>query len=143
MAGLQELQTTQLQATTQAKSPLSDWRTGSDESLQSSGGTMLQGLAFCLGVFLIGTYICKRLGSKNGTFRQQRRLKVLERTPLASKTSLLLIEVDGKEVLLAVGADKVTQIQTAKETVHEFSEKDFEESYKVVCNEQDALKLSA
>jgi hypothetical protein len=35
----------------------------------------------------------------------ERRLKILERLPISTKNALLLVELDGRELLLATGPD--------------------------------------
>jgi flagellar biogenesis protein FliO len=68
---------------------------------------MLGGFLFCLGLFAAGIHLYKRFFLRaNGTV--QRRLRVIERLPITQKNSLLLVELDGREVLLATGPDAPT-----------------------------------
>jgi len=79
-------------------------------STASLAWRMFQGLGLCLGGFLVGMYLYRRAtGVKSGPHR--RRMQVLERVPLAGKTALVLAEVDGRAVLLAVGPDRVTALR--------------------------------
>jgi flagellar biogenesis protein FliO len=104
---------------------------------------MFQGLALCLGVFFIGSWVVKRYGPQAGT-ATNRRIRVVERTTLTPKTALCLIEVDGKQVLLATGSDLVQVLMkdgVVSEQGADQATKGFDESLEVLCAEE--LKLSA
>lgn len=89
---------------------LTEWRTKPDSpSLQQSGTTMLQGLALALGIFMVVVWGLKKFGGKR-VFARPQRLKVLERAPVTPRTALMLVSLDGKEMLISVGAEKVTQL---------------------------------
>ncbi|MCB0334266.1 MAG: flagellar biosynthetic protein FliO [Bdellovibrionales bacterium] len=73
---------------------------------------VFQGLALCIGVFLIFTYLLKKM--HGGTVQSgNQRLTILEKVPVAPKTSLLLVRVDKRDVLIGVGAEHVTFISEA------------------------------
>lgn len=80
-------------------------------------GRMIGGLAICLILILVGVAVLKRFNKYVGV-SAERRLKIKERLPISNKTSLVLIELNGKEVLIAVGSDSVTEL-TGKFTVKE------------------------
>ena len=69
---------------------------------------MLEGLVLCAGLFFIGVGVYRRLGGERAMPRG-RRMRVVERMMVAPKTSLVLANVDGREVLLAVG-EKVSLV---------------------------------
>jgi flagellar biosynthetic protein FliO len=85
----------------------SNWRSEPGIDIGQKGFSMLQGLFLCLGILLIGTYLVKRFKSVSveGT---KRRMQVLEKLAISPKTSLVLVEVDGKKLVLGVGAEKVS-----------------------------------
>jgi flagellar biogenesis protein FliO len=65
---------------------------------------MLGGFLFCLGLFGAGIHFYKRYFMQSGG-KIERRLKILERLPISTKNALLLVELDGRELLLATGPD--------------------------------------
>ena len=68
----------------------------------SGGMRAVQALMLCTAVFLIGVFLYRKAtGAK--PMARSRRMRVLERLTLAPKTSLVIAEVNGREVLLAVG----------------------------------------
>ncbi len=71
------------------------------------GLKMFQGLAFALGLLFIGLYFVKKLNPR-AVGGAERKIKIVERTPVTPKTSLILAEVEGKKVFLAVGPDRVS-----------------------------------
>ena len=67
----------------------------------------VEGLVLCVGVLFIGVALVKKLKIK-GTTSGARQIKVVERTAVSPKTSLILAEVNGSKVLLSVGPDRVS-----------------------------------
>ncbi len=65
---------------------------------------MLGGFLFCLGLFGAGIHVYKRYFMQS-CGKVERRLKILERLPVSAKNSLILLELDGRELLLATGPD--------------------------------------
>ena len=90
--------------------PADAWRAQPEAELTGAGWHALKGLGLCLGVFLIGVYFYKRLGLKAAA-GGRRRLRIVERMPLQGRVSLLLVELDGEETLLAVGSDHAALIK--------------------------------
>ena len=84
---------------------LEEWRQSRPQE-SGAGMKMLQGLGFCLGVLLIGSAVARRLRGRSVGV-QNGRLRVLERLALTPKTALLLVECDGRSMLLSVGPDHV------------------------------------
>lgn len=76
------------------------------DSLSANGWQMLQGLGLCVGMFLIAVAVVRRLRSKVGG-SLGRRLQIIERLPLTSKSSLILAVVDDQQYVLAVGSEHV------------------------------------
>ena len=72
-----------------------------------TGVRVLEGLLLCLGVLALGVYIAKRFGFKPAG-GAARKIKLIERTPLSSRTALVLAEIEGKTVLISVGAERVS-----------------------------------
>lgn len=85
---------------------LKPWR---PDALEPSGTPflMFKGLGVCLAVLLIGAWIVKKTGlAKPRT--GSGRIKILERCPLSTKSSIVLLEIEGKSILVAVGPEQVT-----------------------------------
>jgi flagellar biogenesis protein FliO len=80
---------------------------------------MLGGLLFCLGIFGGGIHLLKRYGGQ-AHVGGKRRLKVIERVSLTTKTSLLLVTFDGKEMLVAAGPDRAQLIHSPAAADKEF-----------------------
>jgi hypothetical protein len=87
----------------------SDWR-DNNEGLEGTGIKMLQALAICCGVFLVGIHFYKKYTGQGPVFNKNRRMRILERLPVSPKSALLLVEVDGKKVLIGVGSENVSHI---------------------------------
>ncbi len=98
-------------AAVQAEKPLPQWRSVPDPEFIQTGWGMIQGLAICLGIFFVGIKVWMHLRGKGVGFDTKRRLRVMERTMIAPKTSLVLVEFDGKPILITVGAHGVTQLE--------------------------------
>lgn len=73
-------------------------------------GRMIGGLAICLVLILVGVAILKRVNKFVGG-TSDKRLKIKERLPLSNKTSLVLVEVGGREILISVGSEAVTELK--------------------------------
>ncbi len=78
-----------------------------ESPLSSNAVRMIAGLALCVGVFLIGAWLVRRTSGKVKPMNT-RSMRVVERMPVTSKTSLMLIEVEGRRVMIAAGPDKVS-----------------------------------
>lgn len=65
---------------------------------------MLGGLFLCVGLFGAAIHVYKRYVLK-GRVGTGRRLSVVERVPVSSKGSLLLLSLDGREFVVATGSD--------------------------------------
>jgi flagellar biogenesis protein FliO len=81
-----------------------------ENSSKSSLMLLFQGLAFCLGVFFIGLHIYKKYFLKNA-ITASRSMQIIERLNLGNKSSLVLVEIENKKVLVALGADKILMLE--------------------------------
>lgn len=103
-------------AKTPPKLELPEWRSKSDVNVASSGAKVVQALGICLASLFILLHLYKKL---TGTVApgQRGRVKVIERVPLLGKNVLVLLEVDGKAIVCAVGPDQVTLIHEQSDGV--------------------------
>lgn len=96
-------------------------------SVTASCLRMVGALFFCLGVFAGGIHLYRKFALKAvGT--SKRRMVVRERLALSSKSSLVLVSLDGKEFVVASGSENVTLVPTNAITASAFSESLDEES---------------
>ena len=87
---------------------MSGWRSPA-EPVQEAGYSMMFGLACCLVVLCGGVWVAKKFGLVK-TPQRGSGLRVIERTALSAKTSLCLIESQGKQYLVSVGSERVSLI---------------------------------
>jgi len=71
---------------------------------------MLKGLGICIGLLAVMIFLNKKLGL-NKIASGKKRVKVLERVALTPKTAIYLVSIDGAEMFLSVGADRVTSLK--------------------------------
>ena len=86
------------------------WRIGvgvDAPTLEESGTKMIQGLAVCGFVLCVGVWGYKRYILKAPAVAS-RKMKIIERMPLSPRSTLVLIEVEGKKKLVAMGSDPVS-----------------------------------
>lgn len=96
--------------TEKVKSGISDWNieTKSSESIAVLGSNMLKGLAFCVGIVLLGFAFMKKMKfTKN---RQMSKCNIIETLKLTDKSKLVLIEIEGQKIALTVGQERVEQV---------------------------------
>ncbi len=106
----------------------------SEGPVETSGVKMVKGLAFCVGVFMIGIAVTQRMRSRAPRACGS-GMRIIERLPLTQKTALLLIEHDGKQIMLAVGSEHVTFQPSAPSAQ--------EGALELVCQEEQEMRLSA
>lgn len=107
------------------------------DTMESGGAIlrMVEGLLFC-GIALSGlVYFLKKKGAMSAV-PAARRMRVIERLQISGKSSLVLVEREGRKLLLAVGSDHVSLVDA--EDNQSFIRLDQKE---LVCD--DALELSA
>ena len=74
--------------------------------LEGAPTRMFQGLAFALAVFCAGIYLTKKF--RRITPNTMRKLRIIERCPLTSKNMLVLVEVEGRKLVVGLGSDNMT-----------------------------------
>lgn len=94
-----------------------------DSTMQ--GGKALQGLGLCLGIFFVGLFFLKRYGFIQRQ-THSKRLKVLERLPISAKASVVLVDCDGKKMLLGVGSEKVSFCMLQENEMFDLAESQIE-----------------
>jgi flagellar biogenesis protein FliO len=82
---------------------------------------MIGGLFLCLGCLGGGLHLYKRFVIPRAK-GDGRRLQVVERLPLSSKSSLLLVKLDGKEFMLSTGPEAARLISPPRTTEDLFDE---------------------
>ena len=112
------------------------WRT-EETSLSGAGMSMVKSLVLCIGIFLVGVALYKKFAMKGGT-SSGRRIQILERTQLSSRTFLSLVEIDGKTVLLSCGPDRVSFAQSHVPSATCGHTDDFEKTLKAVCERKES-----
>ncbi len=82
-------------------------KTVTESSIETSAVKMVSGLVGAIGVLLLLVVALKKI-QKGGALVSNKKIKILERTPLSQRSALVLAEVDGERILLGVGSDPVT-----------------------------------
>ncbi len=72
----------------------------------------LLSLILVIGMMVAAYYWLKRRGTVPGA--TTRRMRVVERLPIDARRSLLLLEVDGEELVVGVGSDTLSPIKSLK-----------------------------
>ncbi len=71
---------------------------------------VILGLAFVLGLFLLSTFLFKRFG--NGPMLARGELKVIDGLHISNKERLVLVELKGRQILLAITPGQITKLDT-------------------------------
>jgi flagellar biogenesis protein FliO len=128
------LRSEQLGKTNAVKDSISNWSESEDKAESSSVVlTMFKGLALCLAFLFIGLGVYKKYKPAQFTSTAT-KLKITSRTALTSKTQLMLVEVSGQEILVAVGSEQVA-ILNANNTNKMISTNLIECAEEMVCEE--------
>jgi len=88
----------------------SGWSTTDEVSVGGTAFKMFSALGLTVGALLIGLHLYRRF-SGAPTPTRARRMRVVERLPIGAKTALVLVEFDGRPMILSVGADRVTTVE--------------------------------
>ena len=104
-------------------------------NMTSSMFRMMGGFLFCLGVFGAGIHIYRKYTGV-AISSAKRRVKIIERLPLTQKTSLLLVSLDGKELLISSGPDQTRLIQGPSTPTRETFEESFADLYSMPSEEK-------
>lgn len=96
---------------------------------QSSALRMVGGLFLCLGLLGAGVHVYKRYVLPR-SLSSQRRMQVVERLQLSSKSALLLVTLDGKEFVMSTGSEsaRLVPLQSRSEEI-------FEETLSSACDD--------
>jgi hypothetical protein len=84
---------------------------------------------FCLGVFAGGMYLYKRFGGV-AVRAGSRRMVILERIAITAKSSITLVSLDGREMLVTSGPDHIRVVPTPHS-----SKDSFDDSLAMACDE--------
>lgn len=95
--------------------------TGDQFEARNSVLRMIGGLFLCLGCLGAGLHMYKRFVIPRAK-SSGRRLQVVERLPLSSKSALLLVKLDGKEFMLSTGPEAARLISPPRTTEELFDE---------------------
>ena len=68
------------------------------------------GLVFVIGLFLISTFLFKRFG--NGPMLGRGQLRVIDGLHLGNRERLMLVELKGKQILLAITPGSISKLDT-------------------------------
>lgn len=71
---------------------------------------VLAGLLFVIALFLASTFLFKRFG--NGPMLGRGQLRVIDGLHIGSRERLMLVECNGKQILLAITPGKINRIDT-------------------------------
>ena len=96
---------------------------GENSSLETSTqiGRMLEGLGYCLAVFLIAFHLYKKFHARvQGS--SKRNLRVIESIPLSPKTFLHLVEVNNRRLLVSSGQQNVNFVKLDDDMSFDVSE---------------------
>lgn len=86
------------------------WSSAQEVSLGGTAFKMFTALGLTIGVLLIGVHFYRRY-SGAPTVVRARRIRIVERVSISAKTALVLVEFDGRPMILSVGADNVTAVE--------------------------------
>jgi len=110
------------------------WR-GQAESVDKTGYSMVIGLGSCIAVLFGGLALAKKAGwVKVPT--HNRSVQVLEKIALSSKSSLCVIEAEGKKYLIAVGSERVSLVSRLGKESSTIEDESFEE---FLCEKQQPI----
>lgn len=70
----------------------------------------LLSLILVIGMMVAGYIWLKRRGNMPGS--SDRRMRVIERLPIDARRSILLMEIDGEEIMVGVGGESFTALKT-------------------------------
>lgn len=76
---------------------------------------MLEGLALCLGLFLVAVGLIRRRANSTKV-ATGRRMRSIERMQVGPRGSVVLLQVDGVDYLVGVGADQVSVTPLHRQT---------------------------
>ncbi len=83
--------------------------------LTASLFSMFKGLAICILLLFALIWVLKKIKSPIVS-GQGKKLKIIERLPVSARSSLLLVEVNKKQILVGVGPDNVNLVSDYLDT---------------------------
>lgn len=95
------------------------------------------GLAFVIGLFLLSTFLFRRYGS--GPMLGRGQLKIIDGLHIGNRERLMLVDIKGKQILLAVTPGKITKLDTLDKVV---STQEEHVSAEAVLSEQASVQAS-
>ncbi len=109
-----------------------NWRSETETSVAGAGMRMIQALALCVGALLVGLHLFKKYNKTAGRAPSGRKMRVIERIAVSAKTSLVMLDVEGRTVVISVGPDHVSQVQTEATASRA---DDYSDPMEVLCRE--------
>ncbi len=79
-----------------------------DTGVTTTGIKILQALALCVGIFLVGSFVAKKLTSRPNKNGSSREIQIIERLNISPKLALLLVEINGNRFLVGQGAESIS-----------------------------------
>ena len=67
-----------------------------------------KGIAICVAILFLILYLIKKLPGANISNQNKKRIKIVERVFINSKSSILLIDFDGEDILCGVTPENIT-----------------------------------
>lgn len=101
--------TRQIYSAAENGSPAVSWKTQPDAEIGGSFLRMFQALGLCIAVLLIGLHFYKKFHPQ-APKQFGKSMRVVERLPIGPKSSLVLAEVNGQRIVLAVGSENIKQV---------------------------------
>jgi flagellar biogenesis protein FliO len=86
------------------------WSSTGDISVGGTALKMFTALGVTIGALLIGLHLYRRFTGTPAPARA-RRLRVVERLPISGKTAIVLVEFDGRPMILSVGGETVVALE--------------------------------
>lgn len=74
---------------------------------------MVVSLVIVLGMMFAVYYWLKRRNVMPG--KTQKRMRIIERLPIDTRRSILLLEIDGEELIVGIGNDTLSPLKTLKQ----------------------------
>ena len=112
--------TTPLYAFSEADSSKFQWQADAQDSTAPNPGvTLVKGLGLVLGTLFLGLGIYRRYFTKYSGIGSSPRMRIKERLALNGKSTLVLVEIDGRELLISTGAESTRLVQSL--TRHDLS----------------------
>jgi flagellar biogenesis protein FliO len=96
------------------------------------GVRMFQGLALAIAVLCAGVYLAKRRGI--GQVGSARSIRIIERCALSARSTLILVEVNGKKMLIGVGSETPTLLAPRTSGLGSLDPAEFNDAMEQVCD---------